>query len=181
MKRLVVSAVLLLTTASCDTAGFSEAYMSLDSAGRREREYFFTDTENIYCFGKLASGVDDLTVSGALRARQIYDPRSGTATDVDFYLGMEDQAPGAGEDISVSFLLERESEEPYPAGKFVCELALDGEVVESLPFEIRIPACPEAPIFSGAVCEGFVLQGARCAGALAGQCTCQEDGVWSCP
>jgi hypothetical protein len=181
MRHHLVLAAVLLTSVGCDTAGFSDAYMSLDSAGKRRREHFFTDTENIYCFGKLASGVDDLTVSGTLRAEQIYDPRNGTPVDVDFYLGTEDQAPGAGKDITVAFLLEHdESDEPYTAGKFVCELGLDGEVVERLPFEIEFPTCPEAPIFTGAVCAGFVLQGAQCQGALADTCTCQEDGVWSC-
>ena len=180
MTRGCVLAALLLTTA-CDTAGFSDAYMALDSAGKREREHFFTDTEDIYCVGKLASGVDDLTVSATLRAQQIYSPKSGKPIDVDFYLGMEDQAPGAGKDITVSFLWERdEADQPYLAGKFLCELALDGEVVERLPFEIQFPACPEAPIFSGAVCVGFVLEGARCLGALSDSCTCEQDGVWSC-
>jgi hypothetical protein len=179
MRPFALIAMLFAT--GCDTAGFSDAYMALDSAGKRQREYFFTDTENIYCVGKLASGVDDLTVSGTLRAQQIYDRRSGEPIDVDYYLGTEDQAPGAGEDITVSFLLEHDqSNDPYPAGKFVCELSLDGEVVERLPFEIKFPACPEAPVVSGAVCEGFVLQGARCPGALSDDCTCEDDGVWSC-
>lgn len=180
MRRSWLGGALLLTSA-CDTSGFRDAYMSLDSAGNRERTQFFTDTENIYCIGKLASGVDDLTVSATLRAEQIYDPHGGKPIDVDYYLGVEDTAPGKGKDITVAFLWEHpESDEPYPAGKFVCELSLDGEVAERLPFEIAFPACPEAPIASGGLCAGFVLESARCTGALGTPCTCGSDGVWSC-
>ena len=180
MMLRCLSYALLLTTLGCDTAGFSDAYMSLDPSGRREREHFYTDTESIYCFGKLASGVEDLTVSATVRAQRLYDPVSGEPREADLFLGTEDMAPGAGEEIEISFLLEHEPDAPYPAGEFVCELALDGELVESLPFQIRFPACPEAPVFTGSVCAGFVLPGARCPGALSGSCTCQSDGVWSC-
>jgi hypothetical protein len=180
MRRALIGGSLLLTTA-CDTSGFRDAYMALDSEGNRERTRFFTDTENIYCVGKLASGVDDLTVSATLRAEQMYSPRDGKPYDVDYYLGVEDEAPGKGKDITVAFLLEHpNSDAPYPAGRFVCELALDGEVAERLPFEIAFPDCPEAPIVSGALCAGFVVEGARCTGALSTPCTCGSDGVWSC-
>lgn len=173
--------LLLLLTAGCDTAGFSDAYMALDSAGQRQRERFFTDTENIYCIGKLASGVQDLTVSATLRATQLYDAKTGQARDVDYYLGVEDQAPGAGSDITVSFVLERsDPDAPYAAGRFVCELALDGEVRERVPFEVAFPDCPEAPILNGSVCAGFVVDGSRCPGALDTDCVCSEEGVWSC-
>lgn len=180
MRRLLWGALLLLT-AGCDTAGFSDAYMSLDSSGKRKREHFFTDTEDIYCVAKVASGVEDVTVSGSLRATRIYDPRGGKPMAVDYYLGVEDLAPGAGSDITVSFKLAREdSDAPYLAGEFVCELAIDGEVRERVPFDVAFPDCPEAPIVNGALCGGFVLEGARCVGALKEDCICKEDGVWSC-
>jgi len=179
-RRIWLAGLALLATA-CDTSGFRDAYMALDSAGQRKREKFFTDTENVYCVGKLASGVDDLTVSAVLRAEQLYDPHSGDPIEVDYYLGVKDQAPGKGKDITVSFLLERnQADDPYPAGKFSCELQLDGEVKERLPFEIAFPDCPEAPIVTGAACAGFVLEGSRCPGALADACLCGADGVWQC-
>ena len=175
------AALLTLSIAGCDTAGFKDAYMSLDSAGNRQRDGFFTDTEAIYCVGKLVSGVDDITVSAVLRAEQLYDSRTGEPSPVSFYLGTEDQAPGAGEDIIVSFQLERdEADAPYPAGKFVCELALDGRVEERLPFEIAYPTCPEAPIVTGATCRGFVLEGASCPGAFGDDCACTDQGLWQC-
>jgi len=180
MTKLCTGLFVLLATA-CDTSGFSDAYLALDSSGKRHRDYFYTDTEAIYCIGKLASGVDDLTVSVTIRAEEIDDPKTGAAQRVDYYLGTEDVAPGAGKDLVVSFKLEKEEEdEPYPAGKFVCELSLDGELAERVPFEIRFPNCPEAPIVDGMLCGGFVLEGARCDGAFSMPCTCGSDGVWQC-
>jgi hypothetical protein len=178
MKRGWLAALLLLT--GCDTAGIRDAYMALDSEGNRERERFYTDTEAIFCIAKMASGVDDITVSARLLATQIYDPRDGAPIDVDYELAVSEEAPGRGEDITVSFELKRDdTDAPYAAGRFVCELALDGEVKERLPFEVALPDCPEAPIFTRGVCAGFVLEGARCAGALGGTCEC-SDGLWSC-
>jgi hypothetical protein len=176
-------ALLLLVCAlgGCDTAGFRDAYMSLDADGNRERQRFFTDTEAIYCIGKLASGVDDLTVTASIRAQQLYSPHDGSASKVDFQVGAKDIAPGAGEDITVAFELERENDDaPYGAGKFVCELAIDGEVRERLPFEVAFPRCPEAPISVGTACAGFVLEGARCPNPLGHPCTCGGEQGWQC-
>jgi len=169
-----------LLSIGCDTSGFRDAYMALDSNGDRKREYFYTDTEEIFCIGKLASGVADLTVASSLRATELYNSRDGTSTPVDAFLATEDQGPGKGKDITVSFELKRNNEdEPYPAGKFACELSLDGELAETLPFEIRYPDCPVAPIFSGAACAGFVLDRTTCVGALSTPCTCKGD-TWQC-
>ena len=180
MKGAWLAASLLLLS-GCDTAGFRDAYMALDSSGQRERERFFTDTEGIFCIAKLASGVDDVTVNAALRATQLYDSAGGRPVDVDYYLAWSEEAPGKGEDITVSFELERpEADTPYTAGRFVCELSIDGELKEQLPFEVAYPDCPVAPIFSGGVCASFVLEGARCQGALATSCECTAEGVWSC-
>lgn len=180
MKRAWLGAALLLLT-SCETSGIRDAYMSLDSSGKRKRERFFTDTEDIYCIAKVASGVDDVTVSATLRAEQIYDPQSGEPIDVDFFLGVGDEGPGKGEDITVSFQVERsDPDAPFTAGRFVCEIALDGEVKERLPYEVAFPACPEAPIFHGATCAGFVVEGSECPSAASTPCVCDSEGAWSC-
>jgi hypothetical protein len=178
----VALVLLVCALGGCDTAGFRDAYMSLDAEGKRERERFFTDTEAIYCIGKMASGVDDVTVTASVRAQQLYDPRDGSAIEVDFQVGAKDIAPGAGEDITVGFLLERENDDaPYDAGKFVCELAIDGEVRERLPFEVAFPDCPEAPIITGTACAGFVLDGTRCPNPFGQPCLCSGERGWQCP
>jgi hypothetical protein len=180
MSRACLGALLLLTT-GCDTSGFRDAYMALDSAGKRKREHFYTDTDQIFCIGKFVRGVEDVTVSATLRAQQLYDPHDGHAYDVDYRLAISDEAPGKGEETVVSFELQRQdSDGPYAAGRFLCELAIDGEVEELLPFEVKFPDCPEAPIFGGGICAGFVLEGSRCMGALSTPCVCGTDGIWSC-
>jgi hypothetical protein len=173
--------LLVLFATGCDTAGFTRAYLALDSAGNRKRERFFTDTESIFCVGEMASGVDDVTVTATLRASKLYDPRDGRPYDVNYVVGIGEEAPGKGEDITVSFGLEKPDDAtPYAAGQFECELAIDGEVKERLPFEIVFPSCPQAPIRGGEICAGFVLDGAQCEGAEGDPCRCTEEGSWSC-
>lgn len=181
MNRIGVMTTVLLLATGCDTAGFTRAYLALDSDGNRRREVFFTDTESIFCVGEMASGVDDVTVNATLRASQLYDPRDGHPYDVSYIVGLGEEAPGKGEDITVAFELKRSDDAtPYSAGRFECELSLDGEVKERLPFEIVFPSCPQAPIHGGEVCAGFVLEGAQCEGALGKPCRCTKEGSWSC-
>jgi hypothetical protein len=178
MRALLLGLLAILT--SCDSWGIREAYMALDSEGSRRRERFFTDTEEIFCIARMASGVEDLTLTATLRAQQVFDPRDGGAIDVDWYLAFEDEAPGAAEDVTVSIELERDdSDVPYLAGNFTCELSLQGELQEIVPFTVDF-ACPQAPITSGAPCAGFVIEGTTCPGAFQEICDCGSDGVWSC-
>lgn len=164
----------------CETAGFKRSYMALDSNGERKRDVFYTDTEAIYCVVEMASGRADVTVTAQLRATALYIPPRGNPVDVDIVLAADEEAPGAGDDITLSFEWERDGDEPYPAGSFVCEVFLDGVLEAQLPFEVRYPDCPVAPIWDGLVCEGFVLPGAKCAGAVSPDiCRC-ESGEWRC-
>jgi hypothetical protein len=181
LLQLCACCISVLALCSCRSAGIKRAYMSLDAEGDRKREVFYTDTEAIFCVAEIASGRDDLSVGGALRATSFYSSVDGSRQPANALLAIEEEAPGAGEDVRVSFELEIENDDPYPAGTFVCDLSLDGEVEESLPFEIRFPACPAAPLFSGLVCRDFVVEGSVCPGAFAGtNCTCAQSGTWEC-
>lgn len=181
LLRLCCCCVALLALSSCRSAGIKRAYMSLDSDGSRKRDVFFTDTENIFCVAEIANGRKDLTVGGAWRSTSFYSPIDGTPRQANAVLGIGEEAPGAGEDVKVFFRLELPDDTPYPAGTFVCDLSLDGEVEESLDFEIRFPACPAAPLVSGLVCRDFVVDGSTCPGALSGTtCTCTDSGIWEC-
>jgi hypothetical protein len=173
--------LLCLSFAGCKTAGFKETFMSLDSSGDRRREHFFVDTEEIHCIGKMVSGVSDVTVTGVVRASQLWDPRTKTMRKVDAFLATEEVAPGAGKDIVVDFKLKPRTEgEPYEAGVYTCELSIDGEVEASVPFDVAFPACPAAPIFGGERCEGFVLPGSACPSAVKTDCVCAASGTWEC-
>jgi hypothetical protein len=179
--RALIVMSLLGALSACDSAGFKRAYMALDSEGNRRRDVFYTDTSAIFCVVEMASGRADVTVTGRLRVLGWYLPPAGEAVETAGVLASEEQAPGVGEDLRVSFEWELEGNEPYPPGSFECELLLDGELEATLPFKVRYPDCPVAPLFSGLVCQGFVLPGARCPAAIApGICTCQSDGVWAC-
>jgi len=171
-------ACLALTT--CKTAGLKEVFTSLDSGGARRREHFFADTKEIHCIGKMASGVADVTVSGTLRASELWDPNTETFKQVDAVLALKDVAPGTGKDISVDLEITREEGAPYVPGKYTCELAIDGEVEGSAAFDVAFPACPDAPIVSGGLCQGFVAPRSTCPGAFSEPCTCGHAGVWVC-
>jgi hypothetical protein len=173
--------LLCLTLTGCKTAGFKETFMALDSAGDRRREHFFVDTEEIHCVGKMASGVNDVTVTGVLRAQQLWDPGARKMRQVDAFMASEEIAPGAGKDITVAFKMKPTTEgSPYQAGDYTCELSIDGELEATVPFDISFPECPAAPVVSGGLCEGFVLPGSKCPSAFKTECVCAESGNWEC-
>jgi hypothetical protein len=172
----------LLALVACDTAGFKRSYMALDSSGDRRRERFYTDTEAIYCIVEMASGRDDVTVSARIQAHELFVPPSGERIDVDLLMGVGEEAPGRGDDLVVAFDLEKEGSEPFVAGRYSCDLYLDGDLEDSVPFEIAYPSCPVPAPFDGMVCQGFFLPGTTCSGAASGSsCLCDSAGAWLCP
>jgi hypothetical protein len=173
--------LLCLTLAGCKTAGFKETFMALDGAGNRRREHFFVDTEEIHCIGTMASGVNDVTVTGVLRAQQLWDPRVQQMRKVDAFVATEELAPGAGKDLLIDFKVEPPTEGgPFRAGEYTCELSIDGELEATVPFDIAFPECPAAPVSAGGLCEGFVLPGSRCPSSTKSECICAESGNWEC-
>jgi hypothetical protein len=181
-RRTRGSLVLFLLLLACDTAGFKDSYTALDGQGDRKRTSFHTDTESIYCVVEMASGVSDVTVVAKVRALQLYDEFTGRPHGVDMIVGVEEQAPGAGPNITISFsILKPEGANFYPAGRFACELFLDGELESRLEFEVRYPACPFQPVEPETACAGLVLLGAECPSPLGGSCTCAKgSGIWEC-
>jgi hypothetical protein len=177
---LLLALFVALTSVACDSAGFKRGYMALDSEGERERDVFYTDSEGIFCVVEMASGREDVTVKAELHAQAFYVPPDGHAEEASVFIAAEEEAPGAGEELTVSFEWVRDADEPYPAGVYECRLFLEDELEETLPFEVRYPECPVAPVVNGLSCDGFVLPNARCPGAFEGRiCTCR-DGVWRC-
>jgi hypothetical protein len=182
LRQLGLGLGALCLLASCRSAGIKRAYMSLDSDGKRQRDVFYTDSDGIFCVAEVASGRDDVTIEATLRQTAEYSSLNGALIPTSHFLARSEEAPGAGDDIKVSFQLELENDDqPFPAGRFACDLALDGDREESLDFEIRFPACPAAPLVTGLACAGFVLPGATCPGAVTGTlCTCAGSGAWEC-
>lgn len=168
---------------ACNTVGVKDAYMALDAEGNRKRDVFYTDTEAIYCVLEMASGVSDVTVVTKLRLLRLYDEFGGDPIEYDTIVGAEESAPGVGENLRVSYLLEPPTGLGfYPAGEYVCELYIDGTREAKLKFEVRFPECPFAPIEADAPCAGIVLRGARCPSPAGERCRCEKDtGLWACP
>ena len=176
-------ALLCLCALSCNTAAVKHSYMSLDQDGDRKRTVFYTDTEKIYCIGEMAIGRKDVSITAALRSTALAPPPSGASVPLASTLAIKDVTPGStGSDVIISFeILKSNMSGPWPAGDFVCELSIDGELSASVPFQIEYPDCPLAPPFDGDSCAGFYLPQSTCVGALSAQsCVCGDDGVWQC-
>jgi hypothetical protein len=153
--------------------------MSLDQNGDRKRQHFFTDTESIYCVVELASGRRDVTVSAVIRATELFLPSGAVPVSQTFAVGEE--APGAGDNLVVSFELEKEdAQEPFVPGRFACELYLDGHQEETVEFDVQYPACPVPPAVDGGRCADYFLPGSVCSGAAEQSCVCSETGRWQC-
>lgn len=176
-----VALLLCLGFTGCKTTGVKETFMALDASGDRRREHFFVDTEEIHCVSKMASGVADITVSGALRAQRLWDPASAKFRDQDVLIATEELAPGAGKELLIDFKLKHSDDRwPYLPGNYTCELSINGELEAVVPFDIAFPDCPAAPLVAGGLCEGYVAPGAKCPSLVGRPCVCAESGAWEC-
>ncbi len=170
--------------ASCNSAAIKRGYMSLDNQGERRRTIFYTDTDSIYCIGELAIGRKDVTIAATFRALDFATPPKGDLVPTNTVLAVADENPGGtGDDIMATFQLikTKDATAPWPAGKFVCELSIDGALEESIPFEIDYPECPLQPPLDGDACAGFFLPQSTCTGAITAEtCVCSDGGAWQC-
>ncbi|MET0792856.1 MAG: hypothetical protein ABW061_15150 [Polyangiaceae bacterium] len=176
-------ALFAIIATACNTAAVKHSYMSLDQDGNRKRTVFYTDTDKIYCIGEMAIGRKDISITAALRTTALAPPPSGTLAPLASTLAVKDVTPAAtGSDVLVAFqIVKSDMKAPWPAGDFVCDLAIDGELSASIPFQIEYPDCPLAPPRAGDSCAGFFLPQSECVGALSAQrCVCTDDGVWQC-
>lgn len=186
VARLVLAGCALgavLGPFGCNTSGFKDAYMALDGSGNRKRDVFLTENSQIFCVAEMASGSADVSVVARVRVWAVYDPVTGERQERGGeVVGVQEQAPGVGADISAAFLIEMpDGSQFYPAGVFSCDLYLNDELEQSLDFEIRYPDCPFQPIDAGSTCAGLVLLGNECPSPAGGTCTCAVDtGFWSC-
>jgi hypothetical protein len=192
VRRLLACLVVATIALSCRTAGMRRAYMALDSEGLRQRTSFFTDTQSIYCIGELVSARDDVTVSAVIKSTALVDA-TGQLVPVQQIYTVAEQAPGHTQLSLTSFAMLQTPAGtstsmapldgvPYPAGQFVCELSIDGQLEESLSFSIDYPDCPTVPVAATISCQGWVKQGSRCPSSTPGQtCTCGTSGLWECP
>jgi hypothetical protein len=181
-RALAITALLSWSLLACKTVGVKDTYAALDAQGQRKRSVFYTDTKAIYCVMEMASGVADVTVLARVRANAFYSQLTGEPSSLGTIVGAKEQAPGVGENLLVSYRLDKPmGEDFYPAGDFSCEFLIDGELEASVDFEIQFPSCPAAPIEKDTPCAGLVLLDSECPGPFGDSCLCTPDeGIWQC-
>jgi hypothetical protein len=185
----LLGATLAPTVSACSSASVIEIYTSLDAEGGRRRKEFFTDSIGLYCVSEIASGRDDQTVEMFLR--QIAD-QNGARVD-RILLATEGPTSKGATRQKVSLQLqgvdekgEPSDEAPLPAGRFRCEVKIDGNSGGTTEFVINYAPCPASQIFPNSACGGFVKPGTNCPryGVGAGdpaRCTCGQSNKWDCP
>ena len=160
----VASVLLLAAVSSCaTTARINDVYTALDATGTRRRNVFFTDTKEIHCVAEMGIGRPGVTVEAIIRSLQSYDFVSGRYFEQNRVLANAEGSPQRAEGIQHFDVTlkpagpngEDATGQPFPPGRFICEVYLDGELTKTAIFNIAFPDCPTALIRTGTQCFGF--------------------------
>lgn len=186
-------AVLLGLTASCTTtARIIDVYTALDGQGDRKRQIFFTDSTELHCVVEAAFSRPGTTMVVWFRQLQAYDKSNGKFFDTDRVIGRSEFAPNTGDGrqffdtrlVSVGPDGQPADDLPLEAGRYQCEVFLEGKLEDIAVFNVIFPDCPDAEILDRSVCFGFFEEGRECPryGLTSGdraQCTCRGL-QWEC-
>lgn len=201
---LVASALPACTT----TANISDVYMALDGDGNRKRNIFFTDTQSIHCVVEAGIGRDGATVEVIIRQVQRFDLDNGKTFDSDRVVTSVETSPARADGVTkLDVILDKVAlaqfdgvkvpitdpdnpppvpvEDPFPVGRFVCEVRLEGDLKGQATFNIQIPPCPTAVITPNTACYGFYPEGQQCkrygdSSAENDSCDCDKQKGWQC-
>ncbi len=185
---------LTLFSACTTTARVNEVYTALDSDGVRRRNVFFTDTIEIHCLAEVGVGRPDVTVETYIHQIRAYNFQTSTFFETDRYLGYVEIKPDVSKDrpAVIDLSLGRVDAEgkpadnaPFTAGSYICEVALDGTIEKTAPFNIDFPPCPPAFLIPGGPCFGFFTEATKCPkyGLLSddpAECICSPTKGWIC-
>lgn len=188
--------LLVISGASCSTtANVTDVYMSLDGDGTRRRNEFFTDSKEIHCIGEAGVGRPGVTAEGFVRQLQAYDFATNKYEPVDRIVAYGETALARSPNGLVRLDLSLKpgtateqaagsNEAPFVAGRYQCEVLLDGELEGTAIFNIEFPPCPPAIIVPFSRCFGYYRENDLCPanGATAAQepkCSCTLGG-WQC-
>ena len=200
---LVTASSAIAVLPSCtSTANVTEVYTALDAAGLRRRNEFYTDAKEIHCIAEAGIGRDGVTVEGFIRQRQAYDFVENRFVPVDRVLAYAETSPArSAQPIKISVSLTAgateqtpgglaagqtgDDDKPFVAGRYECEIRLDGVVEGTAVFNIDFPPCPPAVILQGTRCFGFYRENDLCpasgeSGSPDPKCTCTQAGGWKC-
>jgi hypothetical protein len=190
----VASVLLLAAVSSCaTTARINDVYTALDSAGERRRNIFFTDSKEIHCVVEMGIGRPGVTVEGIIRSLQSYDFENDRYFEQNRVLANAENSPQRSTGIQLLDIVLRPAGpdgadaagQPFPPGRFVCEVSLDGELAKTAIFNVAFPDCPTASIRTGTQCFGFYKNLDVCPkyGLSSGddrKCRCNKDKGWEC-
>lgn len=201
-RSLVASLLAGTTVVACTaTANVAAVYTSIDADGARRRNVFFTDSKEIHCIAEVSNGREDVTLEGIIRQLQVYDFGAGSYANVDRVVAnievrpQRTSGPPAKIDVALSTAAGAsapggeggQETQPYPAGRYQCEILLDGALVGTALFNIDFPPCPTAVIQPGSLCVGYYRPSDACprdgestSTPNPPRCTCEPSG-WSCP
>src|SRR5262249_28082825 len=135
------------------------------------------------CVASVAAGRKDVTFQIRVRATQLYDFEKKQIFDADRVIGYaEFPGTGGGAPENIAATLNRggglssttsnadagpdggaqDQNGPYAAGRFVCEIFMDGNLEGSAVFNVLVAPCPDASIIPTALCYKFVDGDAVC-------------------
>lgn len=196
LAAVAALAACALVPACTQTANVSDVFMALDGEGDRKRLEFFTDTSEIHCVTQIGVGRPGVTLEVLIRQIQGYDAEANRFFDTDRVFAYVEVTPSPADGAQlVDFPLtplnaagEPDDEAPFPAGRFQCEVRLDGKLEGVALYNIRFPPCPTSALAGRpdkAVCQGFYEVGRECpAYGLESRdpdrCRCTNAGLWDC-
>jgi len=188
--RVFVGLLLIIPViASCNALAVTDLYASLDEDGRQKNSEFPADATGVFCVAEVSSGRDDGAILVLVRQTFLADGQQ-----VDRVLAATEGVSSPGSTrapYSVKLIATDDKGQasdtlPLPAGKFRCEVFLDGSKTaeRTSSFVVKPANCPGVQILQGDVCAGFFEENRQCPkyGASSKEpalCTC-SGGKWSC-
>lgn len=195
-RVLGVSAfVSALTLSACtSTANVHDVYTALDGDGARKRTVFFTDTKEIHCITEVGIGRKGVSLETSVRMVQRYDYERNVFVDSDRVVAQAEGSPPPGNGLQkVDLKVAKpggddggDNDKPYLAGRYVCEVRLDGSLEGTAVFNVVFPPCPTAEITPNTACVGVYTSYLTCrrygeTSTEPEMCQCTPDQGWRCP
>jgi hypothetical protein len=135
-RRSVLTLPLLLAVpvlaVGCKSAGLKDVYTSRDSAGRLRTSVFQRDSTEIHLIIEFVSGRDD-----AVLLVDLYPPEGSISKFEETEI-----APGKGDHkIDLKLVIEaaegmQDDDGPWDVGKYEADIKIDGEINETVAFEV---------------------------------------------
>lgn len=189
MRRVLGLLAILPLIASCNTLAVTDLYASLDDGGNLKKTEFPSDAKGVHCVAEVSSGRDDGAILVLVRQTFLANGQPAdrvlAATEGVSQQGST-KAKYSAQLVATDADGKPKDDLPLPAGKFRCEVFLDGSKTaeKTSSFLVKPSNCPGVQIQQASSCAGFFEEGRQCPryGASSKEpipCTC-SGGKWSC-